>query len=201
MQGSVTLLLSQLQLGDRRAAEELCARYRPRLLRLARARMNGIRSAISDEEDVVQGVLASLCGGAAKGHFQQLENRIALWRLLATITARRVSNERRSENRQKRGGRIAVKSLTSAAAHSRSDSTSVEDLVSAEPGPEFVIQMQDTCEQLLRALNDPVLKHVAVWRMQGYSTTEIAQRLGCADRTVRRKILLIRAKWRQQVRE
>jgi hypothetical protein len=42
---------------------------------------------------------------------------------------------------------------------------------------------------------DPDLLQIALGRMLGDSTTEIAVRLGCVPRTIERKLLLIRRLW------
>ena len=39
------------------------------------------------------------------------------------------------------------------------------------------------------------LRQVALWRMEGYTSDEIAERLGCARRTVARRLDLIRKLW------
>ena len=49
--------------------------------------------------------------------------------------------------------------------------------------------------RLLEALGDESLRQVALWRMEGYTTDEIAERLGCARRTVARRLELIRTLW------
>jgi hypothetical protein len=50
----------------------------------------------------------------------------------------------------------------------------------------------------LQSADDPDLMQIALSKMQGASTTEVAQQLGCVRRTVERKILLIRRIWEQE---
>jgi DNA-directed RNA polymerase specialized sigma24 family protein len=38
---------------------------------------------------------------------------------------------------------------------------------------------------------------VAVWKMEGYSNAEIAAKLPCVERTVERKLKLIRSLWQE----
>jgi DNA-directed RNA polymerase specialized sigma24 family protein len=38
-----------------------------------------------------------------------------------------------------------------------------------------------------------------VWKMEGYTVAEIADRLGYVTRTVERKLRLIRAVWAQEI--
>ena len=47
-------------------------------------------------------------------------------------------------------------------------------------------------------LGDPGLEAVALWKMEGYTTQEIAAQLGCAPRSVDRKLHLIRELWKEE---
>ena len=47
----------------------------------------------------------------------------------------------------------------------------------------------------LDRLGDATLRQIALWRMEGYTSDEIAGRLGCARRTVARRLDLIREIW------
>ena len=68
-------------------------------------------------------------------------------------------------------------------------------VLSAEPSPEFAAEMVDECRRLLDLLPDATLRSVALWKMEGYSNGEIAQRLGCVEKTVERKLRAIRDVW------
>ena len=74
-------------------------------------------------------------------------------------------------------------------------SLDLAQLVSQEPGPEFAAAWAETCQRLLDLLGDGELRTVALSRMYGYTTGEIAGRLNCAQRTVERKLRLIRSLW------
>jgi DNA-directed RNA polymerase specialized sigma24 family protein len=54
--------------------------------------------------------------------------------------------------------------------------------------------------RLFEALRDEELRRIAVWKLEGYSLDEIAGQLGCARRTVARRLELIRTLWRDQSR-
>ena len=51
---------------------------------------------------------------------------------------------------------------------------------------------------LLAALGDPDLKRVALLRMDGHSVDEVAETVGCAPRSVKRKLQLIRSIWERE---
>ena len=54
--------------------------------------------------------------------------------------------------------------------------------------------------RLLDLLPEPILRSVALWKMEGYTTEEIAGRLGCVPRTVERKLQAIRTFWGGEAR-
>jgi DNA-directed RNA polymerase specialized sigma24 family protein len=56
-------------------------------------------------------------------------------------------------------------------------------------------QVADECRRLLELLGDATLRSVAVWKMEGYTNAEIADKLGCVPVTVERKLQLIRRVW------
>jgi DNA-directed RNA polymerase specialized sigma24 family protein len=58
--------------------------------------------------------------------------------------------------------------------------------------------MAETWRRLVGQLRDPELEQVALLKMDGYSLEEIAARLGCVPRTVRRRLQLIRHIWERE---
>ena len=61
--------------------------------------------------------------------------------------------------------------------------------------------MAEECDLLLGSLDDDSLRQVALSRMEGYTNDEIADQLGCARRTVARRLDLIRKTWMSFVEE
>ena len=117
-----------------------------------------------------------------------------LWRLLVTITARKANQLAAREGRQKRGGRAV---LDEAALTDNSGQAGLEQLIDREPTPEFAAQLAEECQRLLACLPEAELQSVAQWKMQGYTNEEIAAKLGCALRSVERKLKVIRSLWSQ----
>jgi RNA polymerase sigma factor (sigma-70 family) len=196
--GSVTRWIGDLKAGDNpdAAASRLWHRYFAELVRLARARLGSSPRAASDEEDVALSAFHSLCEGAAQGRFARLDDRDDLWRLLATITARKAINQARHQRRQKRGGgrgRDEAALLAPGASPG-----GLDQLAGPVPTPEFTAMMGEECKRLLDALTDQTARQVALLRMEGYSGEEIASRLGCNRRTVTRKLELIRRRWQEE---
>jgi DNA-directed RNA polymerase specialized sigma24 family protein len=193
--GSITRWIGALKAGDEAAAQPLWERYFSRMVAVARARIRASRhnDAGSDEEDAALSAFDSLCAGLATGRFPLLADRDDLWRLLVVITTRNVRARSRRQLRQKRGGGLVRPASELAAAGGESDDDLLGQAMGSEPTPEFAAMVGEEYRRLLERLDDDVLRKVAVLRMEGYTTDEIAGQLGCARRTVARQLALIRS--------
>jgi RNA polymerase sigma factor (sigma-70 family) len=193
--GSITHWLNLLQAGDPAAVQPLWERYFPRLVRLARDRLGNAPRATADEEDVALSAFDSFCRGAEKGRFPQLADRDGLWLLLMKVTERKAARQLRHQGRLKRGGgRQSARDVSG----SDTGESLLEQVLSPEPSPEFAAQLAEEFQDLLRNLGDPELRSVALWRLEGYTVKEIADRLGYAPRSVKRKLRLIRSLWGEE---
>jgi DNA-directed RNA polymerase specialized sigma24 family protein len=185
---SVTRLIGMLKKGDRAAAQRLWETYFRRLVGLARARLQGTARRLADEEDVALSAFASFYRRAECGAFPRLEDRDDLWQLLFIVTVRKAINLVHYQGRLSRGsGR--VKSLADL------EGMDLESVIGHEPSPEFAAEMTDECRRLLDRLGDPTLRSVALWKMEGMTNAEIAVRVGCAEKSVERKLRAIRQIW------
>ncbi|MFL5339904.1 MAG: ECF-type sigma factor [Gemmataceae bacterium] len=183
--GSVSRWLGPLQAGDPAAVQPLWERYFHRLVGLARQKLRSARGRAADEEDVALSAFDSFCRHAGDGKFPRLLDRDGLWRLLVTLTIRKAAHLQRDQARQKRGG-------------AADESPSLEQVLSREPSPELAAELAEEYRRLLRQLADPALEAVALARLEGYGVDEIAARLGCAPRSVKRKLQLIRTIWERE---
>lgn len=188
--GSVTHWLGDLKVGDLAAAQPLWERYFGKLVVLARAKLRGLHKAGADEdeEDAALSAFNSFCAGAAGGKFPKLDDREDLWKLLVVITARKAFAQVGRERRLKRGG---GRKSTDA----DRDLRGLDLVAGDEPTPEFAAMVAEEFQRLLQALPDDTLRDVALRRMEGYTCDEIAEHLGCARRTVARRLDLIRKTW------
>jgi DNA-directed RNA polymerase specialized sigma24 family protein len=186
--GSVSGWLNQLQAGDASAAQQLWHRYFRSMVGLARARLGaaGIRS---EEEDVALSAFASFCQAAERQRFPQLANRDDLWRLLVTLTARKVWHRRRLDQSQKRGGGVA---------NSPDFEVELDAIVGREPTPEFAAEVADELQSRLAGLKKDDLIAIALRKLEGYGNDEIAAQLGCARSTIERRLRLIRMHWSKE---
>jgi RNA polymerase sigma factor (sigma-70 family) len=193
-EGSVTHWISQLQAGNSAAAQPLWERYFQQLVQLARKKLHGSPCRAVDEEDVALSAFDSFCRAAENQRFPLLTDRDNLWRLLVVLTARKALHAVRDERRQKRGGGHVLDETALAGAFPEDGEVGLDAVIGSEPTPDFAARVAEECRHLLDLLDDD-LRLIAVSRMEGYSTEEIARRLGCAPRTVERKLKRIRGIW------
>jgi RNA polymerase sigma factor (sigma-70 family) len=197
-EGSVTRWIGELKAGGDSAAQHLWERYFHRLVHLARARLRAARQAgaIEDEEDAALSAFDSFCRGAAAGRFPRLADRDDLWRLLVVITVRKALTQLHRQRAQKRGGgRLAGESAL--IGRDAAEGGGLDRLAADEPSPELAAEVVEQYRRLRDGLRTEDLRQVLDLRLEGYTREEIAERLGCAERTVKRKLDLIRETWLQ----
>ncbi|NOZ39770.1 MAG: RNA polymerase subunit sigma-70 [Planctomycetes bacterium] len=194
-EGSVTLWIANLQVGQANQAEhDLWDRYFRRLVALARMKLGDAPRIAEDEEDVAVSALRSFYSGVAAGRFPNLEDRHNLWALLAKITACKAINQRNRQLAQKRGGG-RVLSEAQIAQPSSMNERQLAEFVEDGLTPDFVAAINEQCEALMNRLSDDKLRLIAHRKLEGYTNEEIAQELGVVERTVERKLALIRSTW------
>ena len=198
--GSITGWLGDLRDGDQAAAQPLWEHYFSKLVTVARTKLRRMRktTADQDEEDAALSAFNSFCAGAARGKFPQLADRDDIWRLLVVITARKAMAQANREGRQKRGGgRVVEEAVLFGHGLGGADGSlaGLERIAAQGPSPEFAAMMAEECGRLLDSLDDDSLRQVALSRMEGYNNDEIALQLGCARRTVARRLDLIKKTW------
>ena len=181
---SITLCLRRLQAGDRAALQPLWERYFRRLVGLARRRLHGAPRQAADEEDVALSAFDSFCRGVEGGRFPQLKDRDGLWALLVLITVRKAADLANYNRRERRGsGQVRGDS----ALGPLGDTHEADD-----PTPDVAVQLAEEFQGLLDRLGNDELRSIAVWRLEGYTNAEIAERLGRAEVSVGRRLRLIR---------
>ena len=190
---SITLWIQRLKSGQEDAATQLWDRYFDRLVALAKKKMRGVERRVTDEEDIAITAFQSLCNGASKGRFNELQNRDDLWMLLVAITTHKAIDQARRQTTLKRGdGRVRGNSLFKRAGL---PPQSFDHLISDDPTPDTLAAMDDEYERLFELLHDDVQREIVRYRLSGYRNGEIAERLGISLRSVERKLAVIRDAW------
>jgi RNA polymerase sigma factor (sigma-70 family) len=193
--GSVTRLIQLLRSDDPAerdmAARLIWLRYFRDLLNLARNNLDRRIRRREDEEDVLQSMYKSFCLRQQRGEFD-LAGRDALWKLLVTITLRKA---RTAAKRQGRDMRDIAREQTLPIDEAQSAHWVLEQMDAAGPSPAEAAVLNEALERRLAALDDPELRKIALWRLEGYTNREIADRLDCTERSVERRLERIRSKW------
>jgi RNA polymerase sigma factor (sigma-70 family) len=201
--GSVTQLIDRLRSGSPDSSDEAARlvweRYFPRLLTLARRHLDRRIRVLQDEGDVVQSMGRSFFRRLRRGDFD-LADRDALWALLVTITlnkARNAADRHFAARRDVRRERLLPLSDAS-----RSDAAhEVFALEAVEPTPAEAVVLNEALERRLRDLPEPDLRQVAVMKLEGYTNHEIAEAMECSERSVERKLNLIRKRWESVIED
>lgn len=194
---SVSRWFDGLREGNDADVQRLWDRYFQRLVNLASARLPGHARRVTDEEDVALSAFHSFCDRVGRGQFPKLVDRDDLWRILVTITVRKVAETVRHQTRLKRGGG-AVMGQSIPLGDDEIDE-GMTRVLSSEPTPEVAAQLAEDYQRLLDKLEDETLRTIALRRLEGHSREEIAQELGASVRTVDRKLILIRLMWQEEL--
>jgi RNA polymerase sigma-70 factor, ECF subfamily len=170
-------LVERLRRGDAQAAEEVFARYAQRLTSLAEQHLSRKLASRLDGADVVQSVFRTFFRRSAAGEFR-IDSSDELWRLLVRITLQKARAKGRHHTARIRD--VAAEQPGNVAAF-------LAETVAHEPGPEEAAVLVDQIETLLRGL--PALYcDLLRLRLEGYSVSDTAVRLGVSRRTVHRAL-------------
>jgi RNA polymerase sigma-70 factor (ECF subfamily) len=176
------------------AATAVFQRYAHRLVALARTKLTGPMRQKIDAEDVLQSVFKSFFIRHADGQFD-LNNWDSLWTLLTVITVRKCLNSRQHFRAARRN--VARESAPAASAE---DSRAGWDLLDREPTPDEATALADLVEQTMRSLDERG-RQILTLRLQGCLVEDIAQQVGCAERTVRRVLDFVKSRLESLTRE
>jgi hypothetical protein len=137
----------------------------------------------------------SFCARLQRGRFT-LGDRNDLWRLLVAMTLRKALKAAARHTRRARTVYGEQDQAPADANDALAPAWVFEAMEASDPTPAQAAILVEEFEQRLRALPEP-LRQIALWKLEGYSNAEIAdqQRLNCTERTVERKLQLIRETW------
>ncbi len=165
------VLLEKLCTGDNSAAEEVFKAYEPYLRMVVRRQLSGALRGKFDSVDIVQSVWADVLHGfrTAGWHFVDAAH---LRAFLVKVTRNRFL-QRLRQHRHALGHEPLP------------EGESRDVLPSAQPGPPELVQANELWEELLR-LCPPAHRDLLQLKRQGLTLTEIAERTGLHQGSVRR---------------
>jgi RNA polymerase sigma-70 factor (ECF subfamily) len=182
-------LVAEVKAGSESAARELFDRYCARLMQLARRRIGQRMTSRVDPEDVLQSTFRTFFKRLRNDEFS-FEEEDDPFKLLVRLTVRKTLRQITFHRAAKRNPELEA-----------AQAGDVQDLlgqISAdEPSPEAAVALLEEFEAFMGGLA-PFDREVLGLRLQGYSTVEIAERVGSYDRKIRRILTRIETVAREQ---
>lgn len=176
-------LIERCRNGDQDAARELFDAYVARLVPLARRRISQRLASRVDPEDIVQSVFRTFFARLKDDKFE-INDQDDLFRLLMRITVHKTLRQIAHHKAAKRDPSLEL-------AQSDSAQEQLLQLLTTEPTPEATVTFLDQLEHFMGQLQ-AADRDILTLRLQGFSTEEIAQKLGSYDRKIRRVLERIR---------
>lgn len=177
-----------LRKGDPVVIRQFCERYGAALERLAERKLSGgIRRRVG-ADDVAQSACRTFLRRARIGEFELTDSE-GLWGLLCAITLTKIREQTRFHLRDKRG---LDREVYPAAADSTSSESPFFDQAGDEPSPAEAAEFTDQFTQLIESL-DAEERQLVDLKLQQCTNEEIAQQMGCSERTVRRILKRVQA--------
>jgi RNA polymerase sigma-70 factor (ECF subfamily) len=177
MSDSFAEFLGKLCRGDDAAAQQLFARFTHQLMALALRHIHaGLRHKV-EAEDVVQSAYKSFFFRYGTGNLDVV-NWNSLWGLLTLITVRKCAERAAYHGAERRDA------AREALPPREAEGAPWLEPFGREPTPLEAAVLNETVEQLLAGL-DGEERPVVELSLQGFTTREISERLGRAERTVR----------------
>ncbi len=186
--GSVTMLFRDVCAGSPDALQPLWDKYFPRLMHLARRTLGDGRQRVAGADDAVQSAFFAFWQQADAGKLDDDLRRGNLWAVLSVMTVRKARRQLRRESAQKRGGDL-----------NQAGSDALDALAAADAFETLSPQEFDLhSEELVQTLPEP-LREFALLKLMGHTNAEVSDLAGCTERTVERKLRLIRLAWEAEL--
>lgn len=170
---------------DEEAYREFWQQFGSRLQNLASRHLPPIIARRAEPEDVVQSVCRTFFRRVQAGKFE-LSDSDNLWRLLCAITLTKVQKQTRFHYRQKRGV-----NKERPFADEEKTLLGVPEPVEQSDSPAEIVAFAEQFELLMKSLT-PDEQLLVQLKLDQCSEKEIAERLNCSPRTVRRILKKIR---------
>jgi RNA polymerase sigma-70 factor, ECF subfamily len=173
-------LMTRLRSGEDAAAREVFVKFARRLVGLARQNLDTRLAVKADPEDVVQSAYKSFFVRQQRGDLE-VGSWDGLWGILTIITLRKCADRAAF---YRAGKRDVKRELAGGATEDTSPATTLA--LDREPAPHEAVILAETVESLFRLAVTPDERSILELSLQGFSAGEIADKVGRAERTVRR---------------
>lgn len=164
----------------------------PKLLEIIKYQLRGINPGHFDEQDIAQTVMRTLLRMIREGSNNVPEEGKEMLRFLTGIARHKLSDRQRKHFSKKNNeGKLIQGSALASGAEARTiglDEIGITDISQSETARQIV----DDLEELLTKLDRNDLKLLVQWALEGLTQKEMAERLGCALRTIEKKWQLIK---------
>jgi RNA polymerase sigma-70 factor, ECF subfamily len=177
-------LVARWRSGSETAAQQLFDQYVQRLLTLARWHISEKLRGRIDPEDVVQSVFRTFFIRVRNNGFS-FDEADDLFKLLTRITLHKTL-------RQVAFHRAARRNPERELGKGNSEQDAIMQVLDTEPDPETVVAFADHLKMFLEKFTQQDQQIIEL-RLQGYTSEEIAEKLGTYDRKVRRVLERIHA--------
>jgi len=177
--------------GDEQVVGEFWREYGKRLQALASGYLNSRLQRREGPEDVVQSVCRTFLRRSRAGEFS-LADRDALWGLLCAITLAKVRQKARYHGREKR--------RYDRERYLDNSRVGGKPVVDAEPTPAEAAEFADQMQQLLFGMEEEE-RQVVTMKLERFTHAEMAERLGCSERTIRRIVKRVQERLKRMLEE
>ena len=184
----------QLANGDPEVAAEFWEQYGERLRRLADRYLSSRLQRRVGPDDIVQSACRTFLRRAQQGDFQRSDSE-SLWRLMCAITVAKARQKARFHHRQKRA--LDAEQYLDGGSDSE---RGAREMASREPEPDEAAGFADQLQRLLSEMEEEQQQLVQL-KLQNYTNLEIADSLGCSERTVRRILKGVKSKLTRDLEE
>ena len=182
-------MIEGLRAGDNDACADFWQQYGGMLEGVAQKQLSEKLRRRVGSDDVVQSACRTFFRRVSAGQFE-LPDADALWRLMCAITLTKARRAARDHSRQKRG--IANEQYIDAG--SAEGSGASFQLSDGQQTPFDAVAFSDQMQVLLGSLSENECE-VLDLKLQQNTNEEIAEIMGCSERTVRRITNQIRERW------
>lgn len=163
---------------------------------MASRRLSGNVARVIGGEDLASEVITGFLHQLDQVGFRQPQAQQDLWEILLSLAQRRITDNRRRQSAQKRGGNSQLGESGMGDLKDPAAMRPMQQVEGREPTPEEAVEVSDLIATFLNSLPDQTLRRIAAALLGGQSQVEMQRDLNLSHATVQRKIQIIRQRLR-----